>query len=88
MKLTTHLQPVPSSRERGSIHPLHNTPSWRSPYLVKYRDDFILPFTFTHLLAFINGKLLENRAVNNMDLENNLNICLTTKGKQRKPVSR
>jgi hypothetical protein len=30
VKLTTHLQLVPRSRKRGSIHPLPNTPSWRS----------------------------------------------------------
>jgi hypothetical protein len=30
LKLTTHLQLVPKSRKRGSIHPLPQTPSWRS----------------------------------------------------------
>jgi hypothetical protein len=30
VKLTTHLQLVPSSRKCGSIHPLLHTPSWRS----------------------------------------------------------
>jgi hypothetical protein len=30
LKLTTHLQLVPRSKKRGSIHPLHHTPSWRS----------------------------------------------------------
>jgi hypothetical protein len=40
VKLTTHLQLMPRSRKRGSIHPLPHTPSWRSAYLVKYRDNF------------------------------------------------
>jgi hypothetical protein len=43
VNLTTHLQPVPRSRKRGSIHPLPRTPSWRSAWLVKHRDNF----TFT-----------------------------------------
>jgi hypothetical protein len=43
VKLTTHLQPVPRSRIRGSIHPLPHTSSWRSASLVKHRDNF----TFT-----------------------------------------
>jgi hypothetical protein len=30
MKLITHLQLVPRSRQRGYIHPLPHTPSWRS----------------------------------------------------------
>jgi hypothetical protein len=30
VKLTSHLQRVPRSRERGSIYPLPHTPSWRS----------------------------------------------------------
>jgi hypothetical protein len=42
VKLTAHLQLVPRSRKRGSIHPLPHTPSWRSAYLVKHRDNFIL----------------------------------------------
>jgi hypothetical protein len=42
-RLTTHLQLVPRSRKCGSIHPLPHTPSWRSAYLVKHRDNF----TFT-----------------------------------------
>jgi hypothetical protein len=41
VKLTTHLQLVPKSRKRGFIHQLPHTPSWRSAYLVKYRDKFI-----------------------------------------------
>jgi hypothetical protein len=31
---------VSKSRKHGSIHPLPHTPSWRSAYLVKYRDNF------------------------------------------------
>jgi hypothetical protein len=38
VKLTTLLQLVPSSRLRGSIHPLSHRPSWRSAKLVKHRD--------------------------------------------------
>jgi hypothetical protein len=30
VKLATHVQLVPRSRKRGSIHPLSHTPSWRS----------------------------------------------------------
>jgi hypothetical protein len=30
VKLTTHLQLVPTSRKRGPIHQLPHTPSWRS----------------------------------------------------------
>jgi hypothetical protein len=30
VKLTTHLELVPRSRKRGSLHPLLHTPSWRS----------------------------------------------------------
>jgi hypothetical protein len=41
MKLTTHLQPVPRSRKRGSIHPLPHKSSWRSAYL---STRTILPF--------------------------------------------
>jgi hypothetical protein len=40
VKLTTHLQLVPMSRKHGSIHPLPHSPSWRSSYLVKRRDNF------------------------------------------------
>jgi hypothetical protein len=36
----THLQLVPRSRKCGSIQPLPHTPSWRSAYLVKHRDNF------------------------------------------------
>jgi hypothetical protein len=37
---TTHLQLVPRSRKRGSIHPLPHTSSWRSAQLVKHRNKF------------------------------------------------
>jgi hypothetical protein len=33
-------------KKSGSIHPLPHTPSWRSAYLVKHRDNFTY-FTFT-----------------------------------------
>jgi hypothetical protein len=46
VKLTTHLQLVPSSRKRGSIHPLSHTSSWRNTKLVKQRDKFLIPFNF------------------------------------------
>jgi hypothetical protein len=42
VKLTTHLQLVPRSRKCGSIHPFPHTPSWRSAYLVKHRDNVTL----------------------------------------------
>jgi hypothetical protein len=42
VKVTTHLQLVPMSRIRGSIHPLPNTPSWRISQLVKHRDNFYI----------------------------------------------
>jgi hypothetical protein len=49
VKLTTHLQLVPRSRIRGSIHPLHLTPLWCSVQLVKHRANF----TFTNFSATI-----------------------------------
>jgi hypothetical protein len=34
-----------TKKKRGSVHPLPYTPSWRSAYLVKYRDNFsFLPY--------------------------------------------
>jgi hypothetical protein len=42
VNLTTHLQLVPRSRIRGSIHPLPHTPWWSSAYLVKHRDNLAL----------------------------------------------
>jgi hypothetical protein len=42
VKLTTHLQLVPRSRIRGSIHPLPHTSSCRSAELVKHRDNCTL----------------------------------------------
>jgi hypothetical protein len=42
VKLTTHLQLVPRSRKRGSVHILQCTSSWRSAQLVKHRDSFTL----------------------------------------------
>jgi hypothetical protein len=42
--LTTHLQVVLGSRKYGSVHPLPHTPSWRSASLIKYRDNFTLPY--------------------------------------------
>jgi hypothetical protein len=47
VKLTTHVQLV-SRSNRGSVHPLPYTTSWRSAYLVKYRDSFI--FTLPSIL--------------------------------------
>jgi hypothetical protein len=34
VKVTTHLYLVPSSRMRGTIRPLPNTPSWRGDQLI------------------------------------------------------
>jgi hypothetical protein len=42
VKVTTHLQLVPRSRIRGSIHPLSHMPSCCSASLVKHRDNFTL----------------------------------------------
>jgi hypothetical protein len=47
VKLTTHLQPVPRLRIRGSIHPLPHTPSRRSTLIVR---DYIM----------VNGRLILN----------------------------
>jgi hypothetical protein len=47
VKLTTDLQPVPRSRKCGSIHPLPHTPSWRSAYVVKHRDNVTFFFYLT-----------------------------------------
>jgi hypothetical protein len=41
VKLKTHLQLMPGSRERGSVHPLPHTPSWLCTQLVKHRDNFL-----------------------------------------------
>jgi hypothetical protein len=43
-KLSTHLQLVPRSIKRGSMHPLPHTCLWCNAYLVKHRDNF--PFFF------------------------------------------
>jgi hypothetical protein len=51
VKLATHLQLVPRSRKYGSIHPLLHTPSWRSAYLFKYRDNFTLSAYFPRQCA-------------------------------------
>jgi hypothetical protein len=69
VKLTTHLQPVPRSRIYGSIHPLRHTPSWRSAYLVKHRDN-VTSFTCIHDLS----RSLTKRAGN---LSFSLRITLT-----------
>jgi hypothetical protein len=45
VKLPTHIQLLPKSRKRGSIHPLPHTSSWYSAYLVKDRGS--VTFTFT-----------------------------------------
>jgi hypothetical protein len=39
-----HLELVPRSRKRGSIHPLSHTPSCHSAYLVKHKDKFTFTF--------------------------------------------
>jgi hypothetical protein len=46
------LQLVPTSRKRGSIHPLPHTFSYRGAELVKYRDNF----TLTQII--MNSKLI------------------------------
>jgi hypothetical protein len=40
VKLNTRLQLVQGPRKCGSINPLPHTPSWRSAYYVKHRDNF------------------------------------------------
>jgi hypothetical protein len=40
VKLTAHLQLLPKSRKRGSIHPLDHTSSWRGACLIKHRVNF------------------------------------------------
>jgi hypothetical protein len=45
MKLTTHLQLVPRSRIRGSIHPLPHTSSCRSAELVKHKNFTFFPLS-------------------------------------------
>jgi hypothetical protein len=40
-----HSQTSAQVKKRGSIHPLSYTHSWRSPYLVKFRDNFTITFT-------------------------------------------
>jgi hypothetical protein len=42
LKLTIHLQLVPSSRKRGSKHPLHPVSSWRCDWLAKHKFNQLL----------------------------------------------
>jgi hypothetical protein len=42
--MITYLQLTPKPRKRGSIHPLPHTPSWRSAWLVKHRNNFCFFF--------------------------------------------
>jgi hypothetical protein len=51
VKLTTHLQLLPTSSKRGSMHVLPHKPSYRSVLLVKHRNHF----------AFIYGCILTSR---------------------------
>jgi hypothetical protein len=51
-------QLVPRSRKCGSIHPLSHTPSWRSVYLVTYRDN--LTFTCIYNLAIIGTSSIKH----------------------------
>jgi hypothetical protein len=44
VKLSTHLQLVPRSRKRRSIHPLPHSSSWRSAKLLKQGNNFNLTF--------------------------------------------
>jgi hypothetical protein len=44
--LNTHLRPVQRSRKCGSIHPLPNTPSWRSALIVYHKDNSTFLFTY------------------------------------------
>jgi hypothetical protein len=39
---TTHLQPVPRSRKRGTIYPLPYTSSWSGAKFVKHRENFLI----------------------------------------------
>jgi hypothetical protein len=50
-----HLQLVPRSRKRGSIYPLPYLPSWRSAYLVKYRNN--ITFTLLYDMRLLTGGL-------------------------------
>jgi hypothetical protein len=55
-----HLQLVPRSRKRGSIHPLPYILSWRSAYLVKYRGNFT---NFCHHVQY-NNTMSKNMYLN------------------------
>jgi hypothetical protein len=52
VKLTIHLQLVPRSRIRGSIHPLLHTASWRSVYLVKTQVQLYLTLPLPRYVMF------------------------------------
>jgi hypothetical protein len=54
MKLTTHLHLVSTSRMRGAIPPLPNTPSRRGAQL-KHRDNFIFTLRSESALRPILG---------------------------------
>jgi hypothetical protein len=59
MKLTTHLQIVPTSRKRGSIHPLRHTPSWHSSNLVIHREKFTF---FLTMFSAVNHSQLSHHS--------------------------
>jgi hypothetical protein len=49
VKLTTHLQLLPRSGIRGSIHPHYHTSSWRRASLVKHRDNYYYGCTWLRI---------------------------------------
>jgi hypothetical protein len=51
VKLTTHFHILSRSRIHGSIHPLFCTPSWRSAYLVKHRENLTSFLTFVENIS-------------------------------------
>jgi hypothetical protein len=55
VKLTTHLQLVPRSRQCGSIHPRPHMSSWRSAYLVKHRDNFTFYPSVTNCISRVDA---------------------------------
>jgi hypothetical protein len=52
VKLTTHHHLVPTSKIRGSIHSVPNTPSWRSAKLAKHRGNFTFTLTYEQGVPF------------------------------------
>jgi hypothetical protein len=59
--LITHLNLVPTSRIRGAIPPLPNTPSWRGVQL-KHREKFTFNLTISRHRTTLDPTLLKSHS--------------------------